>query len=73
MGGTRGIGLTRVDTRRDVSWANSKVTASLNRHAIRYAPAYNGEGLLDRDVESRIYSHYGRYGYWQRPSERAVV
>lgn len=57
----------------DVSWANSKITVSLNRHAIRYAPAYNGEGLLDRDAESRIYSHYGRCGYWQPPSERAVV
>jgi hypothetical protein len=57
----------------DVSWANCKVTVSLNRHAIRYAPAYNGEGLIDRAAEARIYNHYGRCGYWQRPSEGAVV
>jgi len=57
----------------DVSWANSTVSVSLNRHAIRYAPAYNGEGLLDRAEELRIYDHYGRYGYWQCPTSEAAV
>jgi hypothetical protein len=57
----------------EVSWANSKVTVSLNRQAIKDAPAYNGEGLIDRAAESMIYNHYGRYGYWQYPREGAVV
>jgi hypothetical protein len=57
----------------DVSWADSKVTVSLTRQAIRHAPAYNGEGLIDRASESMIYHHYGRSGYWQRPKEGAVL
>ncbi len=56
----------------EVSWANSKVTVGLNRQQIKDAPAYNGEGLLNRAAESLIYRHYGRHGYWQHPRERAV-
>ncbi len=57
----------------DVSWANSKVTVSLNRQAIRHAPPYNGEGLLDPAAESIFYNYYSRHGYGQHPSEGKVV
>jgi hypothetical protein len=49
------------------------VKVSLNRQAINHAPAYNGEGLIDRAAESMIYNHYGRDAYWQHLREGAVV
>lgn len=57
----------------DVSWTNSKVSVSLDRQAIKHAPLYNGEALLNRATESMLYKHYGRHGYWQRPREGAGV
>jgi hypothetical protein len=57
----------------DVSWANTEVAVSLNRHAIRESPAYNGEGLLDPAAESILYDHYMRHGGGQRAREDAVL
>ncbi len=57
----------------DVSWAHRKVTVGLTRQQIKDAPAYNGEGLLDRGAETSIYNHYGRPGYWQPPRQSAVA
>ncbi len=57
----------------DVSWSESKVTIDLDRQAIKNAPAYDEDALLDRDAELRIYKHYGRSGYWQDQRERAVA
>jgi hypothetical protein len=57
----------------DVSWLESKVTIDLDRQAIKDAPAYDEEALVDRDAELRIYNHYGRNGYWQSQRERAVA
>ena len=58
---------------RDVRWFESKVTIDLDRQAIKNAPAYDDDALLDRDAEPRIYKHYGRSGYWQDQRERAVA
>ncbi len=57
----------------DVSWLESKVTIDLDRQAIKNAPAYDEDALLDRDAELKIYKHYGRSGYWQDQRERAVA
>lgn len=57
----------------DVSWSDSKVTIDLDRQAIKDAPAYDQDKLIDRDAELRIYDHYGRNGYWQSQREREVA
>ena len=55
-----------------VSWSESKVSIDLDRQAIKNAPEYDEDALLDRDAELRIYKHYGRSGYWQDQRPRAA-
>ena len=43
-----------------VSWADSKAVVSLTRDAIRNAPAYDPDTLIERDQEIRLHEHYGR-------------
>ncbi len=46
-----------------VSWEASKVFVNLSRAAIQGSPEYK-EGLLTRDYEAQLHSHYQREGYW---------
>jgi hypothetical protein len=48
-----------------VSWADSKVTVALDREAIKSAPDYTKDMVLDRAAELNVYKHYGRTGYWR--------
>jgi hypothetical protein len=54
-----------------VSWADSKVTVALDREAIKSAPVYTDDMIVDRNAEAAIYAHYGRKGYWR--DERALA
>lgn len=56
----------------EVSWAHSKVTVSLDRQAVRDAPAFDPAVRLERDEEVDIYSHYGHRGYWQDEHRHGV-
>jgi hypothetical protein len=56
-----------------VSWSEAKVTIDLDRRAIKDAPVYDEGDLIDRDVELRLYNHYGRNGYWHSQRERAIA
>jgi uncharacterized protein YrrD len=47
-----------------VSWTNKSVFVSLNRDAVKKAPAYDAGTQLDRQQEQAMYEHYGRPGYW---------
>ncbi len=49
----------------DVSWADEKVSVNLTRQAVKDAPPYDAATQLDRNLESHIYKHYGRPGYWE--------
>jgi hypothetical protein len=40
------------------------VSVDLTRQAVKDAPAYDATVPLDRQHETRLYSHYGRPGYW---------
>ena len=57
----------------DVSWAESRVSVDLDRQAIKDAPPYKTDALLDRDAEVSIYDHYDRRGYWRDQRKRAVA
>jgi len=46
-----------------VSWDNRAVSVNLARDTIRNSPPYDSTTDLDRDMETGIYSHYGRPGY----------
>jgi hypothetical protein len=52
-----------------VSWGDSSVAVSLDRQAIKSAPAYTEGMSFDRDTESGIYHHYGRKAYWRSERE----
>jgi uncharacterized protein YrrD len=57
----------------DVSWSESTVTVDLSRKSIKDAPVYDGNAMLDREVEVGLYRHYGRDGYWHNDGVRAEV
>lgn len=46
------------------AWNESKVFLNLTRQAIRQAPEYTDESLLNRDYEAGLHQHYNRQGYW---------
>ncbi|MCC5845748.1 MAG: PRC-barrel domain-containing protein [Verrucomicrobia bacterium] len=47
-----------------VSWESATVFVHLTRDAIRNSPEYREEGLLTREYESGLHTHYQRDGYW---------
>lgn len=57
----------------EVSWSQSKVTTSLNRQAIKDAPAYDPDVMFERADEIGIYKHYGRAGYWSEGAPRRAA
>jgi hypothetical protein len=54
----------------DVYWAESTLEVSLTRQAVKESPAYDANVPLDRVLETGIYEHYGRDGYWPQPVAR---
>ncbi|MGA7180332.1 MAG: PRC-barrel domain-containing protein [Thiobacillaceae bacterium] len=48
----------------DVSWSDATVSVNLTRQAVKDAPPYDSSAQLDRKLETDIYQHYGRPGYW---------
>ncbi len=48
-----------------VSWSNSKVFVNLTRDAIKQAPEYADDSVLNREYEAGLHGHYGRDGYWK--------
>jgi hypothetical protein len=57
----------------NVGWDNSVVDVSLDREAIKTAPAYDEDGPFDREDEFAIYDHYGRRPYWRNKRETALA
>ena len=53
-----------------VSWEDSAVMVALPRDVIKNAPEYDAALPLDRAYEQRLYTFYGRWGYWE---ERAAA
>ncbi len=47
----------------DTNWADESVTVSMTRQAIQDAPVYDPQAPMSRDVEDRLYQHYGQAGY----------
>ena len=47
-----------------VSWEHSKVFVNLSCDAIKLAPEYSVEALLNREYETELHRHYNRKGYW---------
>jgi len=56
-----------------VSWAGSFVATTLDRQAIKAAPAYDEYAPFGRDGESALYDHYDRKAYWRDRRARAVA
>ena len=49
---------------KDVSWSDQSVSVDLARVSIKAAPPYDSTAELNRELESGLYQHYGRPGYW---------
>jgi uncharacterized protein YrrD len=52
-----------------VHWKDLTVEVDVDKEAVRQAPVYEPERLLDRDYESRLHEHFRRHGYWERRPE----
>jgi len=52
---------------------HSDQDVSLDREAIKTAPAYDEDGTFDREDEFAIYDHYGRRPYWRNKRESALA
>jgi hypothetical protein len=50
----------------DLNWAESTLTLDLTRDAVKDAPLYDPQVVLDRAFEQGMHEHYGRAGYWPR-------
>jgi len=48
----------------DVFWAESTLKVDLTRDAVKESPLYDSAIPLNRELETGIYAHYGRDGYW---------
>jgi len=48
----------------DVFWAESMLKVDLTRDAVKESPSYDSAIPLNRELETGIYEHYGRDGYW---------
>jgi uncharacterized protein YrrD len=53
-----------------VSWSDSTVAVNLIRQAVKDAPPYDSEILLERNQEMSIHEHYGSPGYWASEVKR---
>ena len=47
-----------------VSWSEAKVHVNLTRDAVKQAPEYTDDSVLNREYEQRLHGHYGQEGYW---------
>lgn len=56
-----------------VSWSGSYVDVSLDRQAVKDAPAYDEDALYSRDAEAALYDHYVRKAYWHSKPQVAVA
>jgi hypothetical protein len=62
--------LVGVDWLTGVSWERRTVGVDMTREAVRNAPEWRPETVVDREWETRLHGHYGRPGYWERPEDR---
>ncbi|MFW6082521.1 MAG: PRC-barrel domain-containing protein [Chloroflexota bacterium] len=51
-----------------VDWAETAVRVSLTRDQVESSPEYDPSKPLERSYEVRLYEHYGRRGYWRKPT-----
>lgn len=47
-----------------IHWAESNVTTSLSREAVKNAPVFDPARPVNREYEQRLYDYYGRPVYW---------
>lgn len=48
----------------DVRWIDEAVSIDLNRQSVKDAPPYDSTEQLNRQMETGLYRHYERPGYW---------
>lgn len=48
----------------DVNWEDQTVTIDLTRAAVQSAPVFRSTAELNRPLETALYKHHGRTGYW---------
>ena len=58
-----------IDWIRGVSWEDTTVEVDVTREAVRNAPRYESTSPFSRGEETRLYTHHGRPGYWDRRPE----
>ena len=56
-----------VDWLTGVSWERRTVGVDMTREAVRNAPEWRPETVIDRNWEMQLHGYHGRSGYWERP------
>jgi hypothetical protein len=49
---------------KSVNWFNETVAVSMIRQAVKDAPTYDPQAVLNREDEGRLFRHYGQSDYW---------
>ncbi|MDQ2950433.1 MAG: PRC-barrel domain-containing protein [Acidobacteriota bacterium] len=49
---------------REIKWSESKVFVNATREAVRNSPEYNPVTPVDKEYESRLFTHYGYPVTW---------
>jgi hypothetical protein len=48
----------------EMRWSDQTVSIDLERQAVKDSPRYDSTGQLNRKLETGLYRHYERSGYW---------
>jgi sporulation protein YlmC with PRC-barrel domain len=52
-----------------VHWNDSTVQVDVDKEAVRNAPPFEADRVLDREYERRLHQYFRRPGYWERAPE----
>ena len=48
----------------EVRWIDQSVSIDMKQQSVKDAPPYKSTERLNRELEIKLYRHYGRRGYW---------
>ncbi|MAT99143.1 MAG: photosystem reaction center subunit H [Anaerolineaceae bacterium] len=49
----------------DINWVDREVSVSMTQEMIESSPEYDGEEMVNREYERRLYDHYQAVVYWK--------
>jgi hypothetical protein len=56
-----------------VSWPEARVYVDFDRQTVERAPSYEPHAPLTREYEQKLFEHYQRAPYWERPPQQLAA